>query len=137
MSSVNSASTVSSPILAASSSSTVAGLASAATLATSAMKPVNLGLEATKSVSQETSTSAPVLASSDTKAFTAPSLVARPAFLAAAARPFLRMMSTAASMSPSASTSAFLHSIMPEPVISRSSLTIAAVIWAMLDPLFW
>ena len=56
------------------------------------------------------------------------------AFLAALARPFLRRTSTAASMSPSASTSAFLHSIIGESVISRSCLTIAAVIWAMMAP---
>ena len=36
--------------------------------------------------------------------------------------------STAASMSPSVSPSAFLQSIIPAPVSSRSSLTIAAVI---------
>src|SRR5947209_11052282 len=52
----------------------------------------------------------------------------RPAFLAAAARPFLRSESTAVSMFPFASCKAFLQSIIPAPVRSRSSLTIWAVI---------
>lgn len=78
--------------------------------------------------------SAGSLPSSETNAATAPSLVSRPAFLAALARPFLRRTSTAASMSPSASTRAFLHSIIGESVISRSCLTIAAVIWAIVVP---
>ena len=51
-----------------------------------------------------------------------------PAFLAAFAAPLLRMLSIASSMSPSVSVSAFLQSIMPAPVRSRSSLTWAAVI---------
>ena len=86
----------------------------------------------TKSVSQLSSTTAPVVASSETMAMTVPSLVARPAFLATAARPRVRRTSTAFSKSASASTSAFLHSIMPAPVISRSSLTREAVISATL-----
>ena len=52
--------------------------------------------------------------------------------LGSLARPFLRRTSTATSMSPSASTRAFLHSIIGESVISRSCLTIAAVIWAIV-----
>ena len=52
-----------------------------------------------------------------------PSPATRPAFLAAAARPFLRSQSIAASRSPPVSASAFLQSIMPAPVCSRSSLT--------------
>src|ERR1700674_4690194 len=51
----------------------------------------------------------------------------RPAFLAAAARPFLRSPSTACSMSPLASVSAALQSIIGAPVRSRSCLTICAV----------
>src|SRR5690606_26927142 len=51
--------------------------------------------------------------------------------LAALARPFLRSQSTAASTSPLVSASAVLQSIMPAPVLSRSSLTIAAVILAI------
>ena len=65
---------------------------------------------------------------------TRPSAATRPAFLAALARPFLRSQSTAASTSPSVSLSAALQSIMPAPVFSRSSFTIAAVIFAMAVP---
>jgi hypothetical protein len=59
---------------------------------------------------------------------TRPSAAVRPDFLAALARPLVRSQSTAASMSPSVSVSAFLASIMPAPVDSRSSFTCAAVI---------
>src|SRR5580704_16008685 len=62
-----------------------------------------------------------------------PSAATRPAFLAALASPFLRSRSTAFSISPSVSASAALQSIMPAPVISRSSLTICAVILAIGD----
>src|SRR5690606_37112015 len=62
---------------------------------------------------------------------TRPSAATRPAFLAAAARPLVRSQSIDASMSPFVSASAFLQSIMPAPVRSRSSLTRAAVISAM------
>jgi hypothetical protein len=48
--------------------------------------------------------------------------------LAADASPRLRSNAIAASMSPFASVSAALHSIIPAPVLSRSCLTIAAVI---------
>jgi hypothetical protein len=44
----------------------------------------------------------------------------------------LRKFSIASSASPSASTNAFLQSIMPRPVRSLRSLTIAAVIAAIL-----
>src|SRR5262249_15918078 len=46
--------------------------------------------------------------------------------------PFLRSQSCAACMSPSVSVSAALQSIMPAPVDSRRSLTIAAVIVAIV-----
>lgn len=85
----------------------------------------------TKSVSQFSSTTAPVVHASFTMAMTVPSLVARPAFLATAASPRVRSTSTAFSISPSASARAFLHSIMPAPVISRSSFTMEAVMLAM------
>mmetsp|Transcript_13876 Transcript_13876/g.45385 ORF Transcript_13876/g.45385 Transcript_13876/m.45385 type:complete len:211 (-) Transcript_13876:1937-2569(-) len=55
-----------------------------------------------------------------------PSLVARPAFFSADARPFLRRYSVAAATSPSFSTRAFLQSIIPAPVVSRSDLTVFA-----------
>src|SRR3546814_20592302 len=54
-------------------------------------------------------------------------------FRSADAKPFLRSQSTAASKSPPVSTSAFLQSIMPAPVFSRSSLTKPAVISAMIQ----
>src|SRR4029077_12872849 len=62
-----------------------------------------------------------------------PSAATRPAFLAAFDRPFLRSQSCAACMSPPLSVSAALQSIMPAPVDSRRSLTIAAVIVAIVE----
>src|SRR5699024_7015032 len=66
---------------------------------------------------------------------TAPSAATRSDFFSALARPLLRSCSTAASMSPSVATSAFLHSIMPAPVRSRSSLTCDAEILIALSKL--
>ena len=57
-----------------------------------------------------------------------PSLAALPDFLSTWARPFFRSASNAVSMSPSASTSAFLQSIIPAPVWSRKALTVFASI---------
>jgi hypothetical protein len=57
-----------------------------------------------------------------------PSLVARPAFLAALARPFFRRIVVASSKLPWASSSAAFQSIMPAPVWSRSFFTSAALI---------
>ena len=51
----------------------------------------------------------------------------RPSRLAMPFRPLTRRISTALSRSPSASSSAFLTSIMPAPVCSRSALMSAAV----------
>src|SRR5512135_1424004 len=56
-----------------------------------------------------------------------PSAAMRSAFLAEAARPFLRSHSMAASISPLFSSRAFLQSIMPRPVFSRSAFTSLAV----------
>ncbi len=81
---------------------------------------------ATKSVSELISTATP--RPSDTATPIRPSAATRSAFLAALARPLVRSQSTAASMSPSVSVRAFLASIMPAPVDSRSSFTIWAVI---------
>ena len=86
-------------------------------------------MRATKSVSELTSTIAPFLPV--TKMPIRPSAATRPAFLAAFDRPFLRSQSTAACMSPLVSVSAALQSIMPAPVVSRRSFTIAAVIFAI------
>ena len=111
--------------------STSAGLFRMMAVAILSQYSPNFSLMATKSVSQLTSTTAALPQVEHTLARTRPSLVARPAFLAAAARPRVRRMSVAPAMSPSASTRAFLHSIMPAPVASRSSLTIAAVMFAI------
>ncbi len=92
-------------------------------------KPWNSSLRATKSVSALTSTMAATLSALATPI--SPSAATRPDFLAAAERPFLRNQSMAASTSPLFSLRAFLQSIMPAPVFSRRSRTIAAVISAM------
>src|SRR5882757_6447101 len=122
-------STVISPTFAALIFSTSAPTFSA-TWAIILTSPWNCSLRATKSVSEFTSTTTPLM-----PAVTAPirpSAAMRPAFLAAFERPFLRSQSIAASMSPLFSDSACLQSIMPTPVVSRRSLTIAAVIVAIV-----
>src|SRR5262245_28137538 len=81
---------------------------------------------ATKSVSQLISSRAlPEWA-------TRPLAVVRPARLVTSLAPLIRRISTALSKSPSASSSAFLQSIMPAAVRSRSFLTSAAVKFDML-----
>ena len=79
----------------------------------------------TKSVSQLSSIMA-ALWSSPAMAIS-PSLAARCAFLAAAAKPLVLRTLIASSMSPPASTRAFLQSIIPAPVRCRSSFTALAV----------
>ena len=98
---------------------------SSASFAAVFTKSLNSSLRATKSVSAFTSTSAPTLPPVATP--TRPSAAARPDFLAALVMPFLRSQSCAASMSPPVSASADLQSIMPAPVLSRSSFTMLAV----------
>ena len=83
-------------------------------------------LRATKSVSEFTSTTTPTPPLTATP--TSPSAAVRPDFFAALASPLVLSQSTAASMSPPVSVSAFLASIIPAPVASRSSLTMVAVI---------
>src|SRR5437762_11139720 len=100
--------------------------ASSPTCATIFTKPWNCSLRATKSVSELTSTIAALLAA--TAIPIKPSAATRPAFFAAFERPFLRSQSTAVSTSPLVSLRACLQSIMPAPVLSRRSFTIAAVI---------
>mmetsp|Transcript_8055 Transcript_8055/g.10546 ORF Transcript_8055/g.10546 Transcript_8055/m.10546 type:complete len:264 (-) Transcript_8055:751-1542(-) len=85
----------------------------------------NSSFFATKSVSELSSITTAELPSLAIP--TRPSAAVRPDFLSAFAIPFARNQSTAASMSPPASVSAFLQSIIPAPDFSRSSLTIAAV----------
>ena len=79
---------------------------------------------ATKSVSQLTSTSAPVARHVGA---TTPSAAIRDDFFAAVARPFSRRWPIAPSMSPPDESSAALQSIMPAPVFSRSSFTMPDV----------
>src|SRR5690349_2168747 len=123
-------STVTSPTLAALIFSTSALLWSA-TWAIILTRPWNCSLRATKSVSELTSTTTPLVP--DVTAPIRPSAATRPAFFAAFDRPFLRSQSWAAVMSPEVSVSAALQSIMPAPVDSRSSLTIAAEIVAIVE----
>src|SRR5690606_31272325 len=101
--------------------------------ATASVKARKFSSLATKSVSELISTRAAL--PSAWAAVTRPSAATRLAFLSALARPCLRSHSAAALTSPLFSVSAFLHSIMPAPVRSRSSLTWDAVIWAMGVPL--
>src|SRR5271157_1558716 len=54
-----------------------------------------------------------------------PCLVARPSFFAAAACPRLRRIVYASSILPCPSSSAFLHSIIGAPLISRSFFTMS------------
>src|SRR5438067_2647054 len=125
-SSVNSASTVRPvPGYSAWRSASTSPLPATASPATVRTKAWNRSLRATKSVSELTSTTAPATPRVATP--TRPSAATRPAFFAAAARPFLRSQSTAASRSPPLSPSARLQSIIPAPVLSRNSLTSAAV----------
>ena len=81
----------------------------------------NCSFLATKSVSELTSAIAPVLPAA--RMPMSPSAAMRPAFLAAFDSPFLRSQSTAASRSPLLSVRAALQSIIPAPVLSRSSFT--------------
>ena len=97
-------------------------------------KVMNSSFLATKSVSEFTSTMAAALPSAADAIFTRPIAAILPAFFAALARPFSLRSSTALSISPSVSTSAFLQSIIPAPVISRSSFTILAVTAIFVPP---
>src|ERR1700677_354820 len=101
-----------------------------ATCAIILTRPWNCSLRATKSVSELTSTTTPL--GPAVSAPIRPSAATRPAFLAAFDSPFLRSQAIAACMSPAFSVSACLQSIMPTPVVSRRSLTIAAVIVAIV-----
>src|SRR4051812_13797959 len=123
-------STVTLPTLAALIFSTSAPLCSA-TWAIILTRPWNCSLRATKSVSELTSTTTPL--APEVTAPIRPSAATRPAFLAAFDRPFLRSQSCAAGMSPPVSVRAALQSIMPAPVDSRSSLTIAAEIVVIVE----
>src|SRR5712692_10187176 len=86
---------------------------------------------ATKSVSQLTSTIAPILASAATWIAMTPSAAVRAEALDALFPRRTRSSSSALAALPSASTSAFLHSIIGASVLSRRSLTMLAVISAI------
>src|SRR5580692_11259614 len=129
MASAMAVSTVTLPTLAALIFS-ISAPTSSATWAIIFTSPWKCSLRATKSVSELTSTTTPLVPL--VSAAIRPSAATRPAFLAAFDRPFLRSQSCAACMSPSLSVSAALQSIMPAPVDSRRSLTIAAVIVAIV-----
>ena len=116
---------------AAARASVLSALTSAALATTFSARAWKSAFLATKSVSARSSTRAPSLVT------TRPLLASRSAPRAAAlAAPFTRRASAAFSKSPSVSTSAFLHSIMPAPVRSRSFFTSAAVTSAMTGSLF-
>src|ERR1700758_782566 len=105
--------------------------ASSATCAIILTRPWNWPLRATKSVSELTSTTTPLVPA--VSAPISPSAATRPAFFAAFDNPFWRSQSCAACMSPDVSVRAALQSIIPAPVDSRRSLTIAAVIVAIAE----
>src|SRR3569832_1551688 len=86
---------------------------------------------ATKSVSQLTSTLAADLPAALMALGTMPSAATRPALLAALLPKRTRRISSAFCMSPPASDSAFLQSIIGASVFSRRSLTMLAVISAI------
>ena len=83
----------------------------------------NSSVRATKSDSQLTSTRTPIFPPAWIYEPTTPSDVVRPAFFAADAKPRLRSTVKACSISPLASSSARLHSIMGAPLISRNFFT--------------
>jgi hypothetical protein len=119
---------------AADSAATSATFEVAASIAKPFTKATKSSFFATKSVSQLISITAPFLASGETYRPMRPSAVTRPAALLALLPSLTRRISSARTISPSASVSALLHSIMGASVFSRSSLTIAAVISAMFAP---
>ena len=123
-------STVVSPEATSAKAATSAGLAATTASATACAKPLKLSSLATKSVSQLISTNAPTWPLIELT--TMPSAAVRPANLPAFAPDLMRKISSALSKSPSASTNAFLHSIMPKPVAARKSPTIFAVIVAIV-----
>ena len=97
-----------------------------ATVATPSTSRWKESLRATKSVSELSSTTTASVPSAAMPI--RPSAAVRPDFLSALEMPLARSQSIAASMSPFVSESAFLQSIMPAPVLSRSSFTCAAEI---------
>src|SRR3989338_8024029 len=87
----------------------------------------------TKSVSQESCTSAATAPVVCTYAAIVPAPSVRSAFFTTASLPFLRKITRAFSMSPPASSSAFLHCMTATPVVSRSALICAEDISIVRD----
>src|SRR5580700_11083830 len=117
--------------------SRVSRSAALAWLAAAAIWPAtcwNTSVLATKSVSQFSSTSTPAWVPSSSAA-TRPLAAVRMARLFTSLAPLRRSNSSAACRSPLASSGAFLQSIMPAPVCSRSRFTSAAVKFAMSSSL--
>ncbi len=112
-----------------------AGRCARAVVAICAATAWNTSVLATKSVSQFSSSSTPAWVPSSS-AVTRPFAAVRPARLPTSLAPLRRRISTAASKSPSASSSAFLQSSMPAAVCSRSRFTSAAVKFAMSSSIF-
>ena len=111
---------------------TSAGFFSATNCAQALLNAKKSSFLETKSVSQLTSSNAPVVPLM--KAVITPSAVIREAALPALLPSFTRRISSALAMSPSASVKAFLHSIIGASVLARNSPTIAAVIAAITRP---
>src|SRR5262249_171112 len=110
---------------------TSAGSCNVASSAPARANARNSSFLATKSVSQFTSISVPVLPSGAICAATTPSAVTREAALLARLPSLTRRISSALPWSPFASASAFLHSIIGASVFSRSSFTMPAAISAL------
>jgi len=127
-------STVPSPIGSADRAATSAGFLPATSSAQPCTSARKSSFLATKSVSQFTSMIEPSLPSAEMLIPTTPSAATRVAALEALLPSLTRRISSALPMSPAASVSAFLHSIIGASVFSRSSLTMLAVISAMLAP---
>src|SRR5215207_6745052 len=114
----------------AASAATSAGALSATRPASALAKARKASFLVTKSVSQLTSTSAPVVPL--TEAATTPSAAIRDDAFEALLPSLTRSSSSAFSMSPSASVRDFLHSIIGASVLARSAPTMLAVIAAIV-----
>src|SRR5712692_8830382 len=130
-SALSASSTVAPPKGSAFSAARSTGLRFATSCAREAANFWKSSVLATKSVSQLTSTIAPAFASGATYTATTPSAAVRAAARDALLPSLMRRSSSALAELPSASTSAFLHSIIGASVLSRRSLTMLAVISAI------
>ena len=117
----------------ADSAATSAGFLSAIRFTSAPVNARKSVFFATKSVSQLISSMAPSLPSLAMYVATTPSAATREAALVALLPSFTRRISSALLISPAASVSAFLHSIIGASVFSRSSFTMPAVISAITN----